>query len=236
MEVEEGLGASVSISKPTGVEECWMRSTEFWKTSASWPCAFERMPLTSMFVGSPWSWTLANWIFLVFALTQAPWARLLTFEKRALHAITLPVAASSQADQSKSREGAVGGGGGSLPMLPTVLSSHLLHSRKKSRSSLGSSGVRPYAFPIPKWQVESGPRASLLRLLPQFALLSPPRIGRPRTCQSETMLRTPPGVHYQRWRLLLGELSEAVKALGIGQPILECHWVPSRGFPPIHLP
>jgi len=60
------------------------------------------MPHTSMFVGSLWSWTSANWIFLAFALTQAPLARLLAFERRALQAITLPVAVSSQAGQSKS--------------------------------------------------------------------------------------------------------------------------------------
>ncbi len=41
-------------------ERCWLRSTEFWKTSASLPCAYERMPCTSAFVGSLWSWTSTN--------------------------------------------------------------------------------------------------------------------------------------------------------------------------------
>jgi hypothetical protein len=41
---------------------------------------------------------------------QAPWARLLAFERRVLHDITRPVADSSQTDQSKFWKGAVGGG------------------------------------------------------------------------------------------------------------------------------
>jgi hypothetical protein len=47
------------------------------------------MPLTTLFFRSLCSWASASWIFLEQALTHAPFACFLSFERRALHLMTL---------------------------------------------------------------------------------------------------------------------------------------------------
>ncbi len=82
-----------------------LRATEAWNSSASWLWASESMPLTFEFVGSLWSWSSANWIFLLQDLTHAPCARLFSFASRLLQLATLSIASSSHSAQSQPKEG-----------------------------------------------------------------------------------------------------------------------------------
>ncbi len=80
-------------------DRCRLCLTEFWNTSVSLLCEYDRIPLISSFVGFFYSWISANWIFLVQALIWAPWARFLSFERCRLHCVILSVAASSHGAQ-----------------------------------------------------------------------------------------------------------------------------------------